>query len=239
MEVWERGGPTAEGGRDGPRSRVTMRKTSLRLFSLFALLTALLGRPVPVAPQDDWAKRNAWQRPEEVMDALGLKPESVVADVGCGSGYFTLCLAHRVGSKGKVYAVDIEWKELSKLSSRATKEGLTQVETILGAKDDPRLPAESLDAILVVNAYHEMLEYDAMMQAFHRALKPQGLLCIIEKVDRMGEPRATYQDRHTLPEEIVHEDAARNRFHFLREESGFNNPDGDKFYFLIFEKPKS
>lgn len=214
--------------------RTEKRRRSL-LHVLF--LAVLVARPPVLGAQDDWAKRDVWQRPEEVMDALGLKPGSQVGDVGCGAGYFTFRLAARVGPQGRVYAVDIEEKELAKIRLRAAKEWLIQVEALLGDTHDPRLPAETLDAILIVNAYHEMRDFDPMMQAFYRALKPGGLLGIIDKVATLGQPRKNYHERHTMPAEIVHEDAARNGFHFLRNQSGFVNPDHEEFYFLIFDKP--
>ncbi len=198
-----------------------------------------LAQPARFVRQDSGPDRDAWQHPAEVTDALGLRPGNVVADVGCGSGYFTFHLAARVGPQGRVYAVDIDDKELAKIRRRAAKESLTQIEAILGARDNPRLSAESADAVLVVNAYHEMRDYDAMLQGLYRALKPGGLLGMIEGADHSGQPRSTYYERHRMPEELVREDASGNGFRFLRNERTFIRPDDKKeFYFLIFEKPK-
>ena len=214
------------------------RKVAAIRGPVFLLLAVSAALPHLYPAQDDWKKRDAWQRPAEVMDELGIKPGSVVADVGAGNGYFSFHLAARVGLRGKVYAVDIQDDLLKKIRRRAKKEGVAQIETIPGAADDPRLPAETLDAILVVNAYHEMRKYDAMMKGMYRALKPGGLLGIIEPGDTMGQPRRTYQERHTIPEALVREDAARNGFRFLRETNGFANPNGKRWYFQIFDKPK-
>jgi ubiquinone/menaquinone biosynthesis C-methylase UbiE len=171
------------------------------------------------------------------MDALGIKPGSVVADVGCGDGYFTLHLASRVGPQGKVYGEDIDYKGLSKINHRAYKEHLSQIELILGSAEDPRLPSGALDAILVVEAYHEMDKHDAMLQGMSRALKPGGLLGIIDRNARPRRPRSTYQNQHRIPKELVREDATRNSFQFRREERGFKTPKGKrKYYFLIFQK---
>jgi ubiquinone/menaquinone biosynthesis C-methylase UbiE len=187
--------------------------------------------------QEDWTKRDAWQRPDEVLDALKLKAGSVVADVGAGPGYFTFHLAERVGPQGKVYAVDIQSDVLAQIRSRAEKEKLKQIETVLGAANDPKLPAEQLDAILVMNAYHEFVEYDAMMQGMLRALRPGGLLAIIDAEDKMGEGRKTYQGRHRMPKEMTREDAERNGFRLVKELPGFTNPArGRTYYFLLFEK---
>ncbi len=216
------------------------RKLRTRPKSILLVLAALAWLGFPLAGQDEWAKRDAWQLPAEVMDALGIRAGSVVADVGAGNGYFTFRLASRVGPQGKVYAEDIRDEELAKIRERAKKEGVAQIETILGTPNDPRLPAESLDAILVVNAYHEMKEYDAMLGAMFRALKPGGLLAIIDARAKPGKPRQKYFDDHIMPEQLVREDAARNSFHFLRKEPGFKNSEGKReYYFLIFEKSRA
>ena len=209
-----------------------------RCLSALAFLAALAAASILLRGQDDWSRRDAWQRPAEVMDALGLKPGSVVADVGCGGGYFTFHLAARVGPNGRVYAEDIQENELKKIHDRASREKLQQIETIHGTESDPHLPAGALDAILVVNAYHEMIRFDPMMSAFFRALKPGALLAIIDAQDAPGQPRKDYQDRHTLPAQLVREDAARAGFHFERELAGFHSPDRDRdFYFLLLSKP--
>ena len=173
------------------------------------------------------------------MDALGIKAGSVVADVGAGEGYFTFHLAERVGPEGRVYAEDVDDKPLGKIRERVTKKGLKQVETILGTQKNPRLPKNSLDAILVVNAYHEMRKYDAMLRRMYAALKPGGRLAIIDHEDQPGKPRKTYFHDHRLPEELVRQDTARNAFRFLRKENDFVTLDGDKWFFVIFEKPQS
>ena len=179
-----------------------------------------------------------WQRPQEVMDALGITVGTVVADVGSGDGYFSFHLAERVGAAGHVYAVDIDQGALKKLREKAEKEKLGQIEIIVGAADDPRLAAESVEVALIVNAYHEMRDYDAMLAALHRALKPGGRLAIIEGAIDGGQKRESYFDRHRVPKEVVREEAERHGFVFLREEKGFTRThDSKQFYFLIFTRP--
>jgi len=195
------------------------------------------------AAQDDkarFAARDAWQRPEEVMDNLDIKSGSVVADVGCGSGYFTFHLAQRVGPAGKVYAEDLNPELLRKIQARIVEEHLTQVETIQGKPDNPYLPAEKLDSILVMNSYHEMKDFNQMLSGMYRALKPGGKLGIIDHEAELGEPRSEYRERHRIPEELVRQDLARNGFRFVRCETGFLSTDTHKkFYFLIFDKAKA
>jgi predicted methyltransferase len=204
-------------------------------------LVACMGAGV-LALQDrsseaNWASRDRWQRPQEVMDELGLAAGSAVADIGAGRGYFTLRLAERVGASGKVYAVDIDENDLRRLGNRAREQGHLQVVIVPSAANDPRLDAASVDAILVVNAYHEMRDYDAMLQGMFRALRPGGRLAIIDEDSEPGKPRSSYHSSHEIPESLVREDAERNGFHFLRRPRGFRNGDGDNWYFLIFEKP--
>jgi predicted methyltransferase len=172
------------------------------------------------------------------MDALEVKAGSAVADVGCGSGYFTFKLAERVGPEGTVYAEDVNAEKVAKVRRRARDEGAAQIRPLEGVAADPRLPDASLDVVLVVNSYHEWREHDKMLRHLLAALKPGGLLAIIDGADEPGKPRTEYYSHHRMPEELVREDAAREGFRFLRKEPGFLRPDQNKdFYFLIFENP--
>ncbi|HKZ51928.1 MAG TPA: class I SAM-dependent methyltransferase [Candidatus Acidoferrales bacterium] len=211
------------------------------MLPLLPLLLCLLASLSLFLPAEDTGPgRDTWQRPQEVMDALGLTAGSVVADVGCGEGYFTFHLAARVTSQGRVYAVDVNEGDLKSIRQRAEREHLPQIQTVLGRSDDPRLPAASLDAALVVNAYHEMRDYDAMLAAIYAALKPGGLLGIIDSPTETGKQRSSYFSRHRVPEEVVREDAVRAGFRFRDKRPGFVRPRGNKeFYFLLFEKPPS
>lgn len=195
--------------------------------------------PHPESSSRARANRNDWQRPHWVMDVLDIEPGDRVADGGAGSGYFTLHLAGRVGWGGKVYAVDIRGDALAGIGRLRQLLNLPQIETVLGEEDDPRLPDNSLDVVLVVNTYHELRAFDRMMQAFLRALKPGGLLALIDADAKTGSPRSAYGDGHRLPAAFVRDDARRNGFRFLRAEPGFTNPDdGAKWYFLVFERPR-
>jgi predicted methyltransferase len=219
-----------------PRNPWWPKRRALTLLEL--VLASVLVCPACPSAQDSGAARDKWQRPQEVMDALAIRAGSAVADVGCGSGYFTFNLAERVGPQGEVYAEDIDADAVAGIRRRAEAEALKQVHSIVGVPDDPRLPAASLDAILVVNSYHEWREYGKMLQHLSEALKSGGLLAIIDGVAEAGKPRAEYYSRHRMPEEIVRKDAASEGFRFVRKEPGFLRPDQKKdFYFLIFEKP--
>lgn len=210
-------------------------------ISVVAERSPLRAAPALSRAQATDAQRDAWQRPEEVMDALGIAAGSAAADVGCGEGYFVMHLAHRVGATGAVYAEDVEDEPLGVVRGKAEKEKLANIHVVHGTPVDPQLPENSLDAILVVNAYHEFLEYDAMMKALLRALKPGGRLGIIDAAGDETRTRSEHQKKHTITEKIVLDDAARNGFRFRSRERGFRRPEESRrdFFFLIFERPAS
>jgi predicted methyltransferase len=181
--------------------------------------------------------RDAWQRPAEVFDALGVKPGHLVADIGCGSGYFTFRLAAQVGVEGKVFAVDIDQKAIDKVRLRKEREKLNQIEPVLGESGDPHLQND-LDSVLIVDSYHEFRDYDQMMRAVFRAMRPGGRLVIIDGEGPAGRPRTEYHRLHTIPAEIVREEIARNGFVFKESRPGLYDAEyGKRMYFLVFEKP--
>jgi predicted methyltransferase len=183
--------------------------------------------------------RDRWQRPAEVFDALALKRGHRVADIGCGFGYFSFRLAAQVSSEGKVFAVDIDPKAIEKVRQRKEREKIEQVEPVLGENNDPRLPGE-LDSVLIVDTYHEFRDWDRMMQAVLRSLKPGGRLVIIDGDGPSGRPRTEYHRLHTIPPELVREEVTRIGFVFKESRPGFYDSEyGKKMYFLVFERPQS
>jgi ubiquinone/menaquinone biosynthesis C-methylase UbiE len=128
----------------------------------------------------DRAERVDEEEPDIAIDALKLQKGETVADVGAGSGYMTVRMARKVGPTGRVYANDIQPEMLTLLGQRLAKEKITNVETVLGAVDDPKLPAGTLDLILMVDVYHEFQQPQAMLRHMHAALKPGGRLVLLE-----------------------------------------------------------
>jgi predicted methyltransferase len=195
-------------------------------------------QPSVFAERDDWRRRDQWQRPADVINALDIGPGDVVADIGSGRGYFSFHLAERVGPTGKVYAQDVDEDTLDSVRKLARKYSYAQSERGAGRPPDPRLPQNALDGALIVNAYHEMRQYDPMLRGIFQALKPGARLAIIDPSDEAGRERKQYQRSHTISPELVREDAERNGFRFLGQESGFHNPERSRdWFFLTFEKP--
>ena len=173
--------------------------------------------------------RDLWQRPDQIMDAMGIADASVVADIGAGSGWFTIRLGRRVGPQGLVYAEDVQPEMINAITRRVQREGLTNVRAVRGQNSDPRLPAGSLDAILVVDAYHEVEDRVTMLSNLARALKPQGRIGVVDfKLDGTG-PGPSPEER--VSPDVVVKDAAKAGLRLLRQE-----PFLPYQYFLIFGK---
>jgi ubiquinone/menaquinone biosynthesis C-methylase UbiE len=173
--------------------------------------------------------RDLWQRPDQVMDAMGIAEASVVADIGAGSGWFTIRLARRVGPQGLVYAEDVQPEMINAITRRVQREGLNNVRPVLGQNSDPRLKARSLDAILIVDAYHEVEDRVTMLANLARALKPQGRIGVVDfKLDGTG-PGPSPEER--VSPDVVVKDAAKAGLRLLRQE-----PFLPYQYLLIFGK---
>jgi predicted methyltransferase len=184
-------------------------------------------------------QRDTWQRPVKVAETLGIRAGSVVADLGAGGGYFTFRLAARVGATGKVYAQDLDDKELAQIRERAEKEKLTQIHTVHGSQEDSKLPELSVDAVLIVDAFHEFTQPDAMMSGIFRALKPGGRLGVIDRTGRLGLKSTDYMERHMLPQEILIGQVMRGGLRLVSFDADFAGPpDETRYYFAVFEKPR-
>ena len=131
----------------------------------------------------DWLvrpEREAEEQPEKALDALKLKPGMVVADIGAGVGYMSLRMAKRVGPSGKVYANDLQPEMLAKLRENAAKAKINNVVTVLGDVSDPKLPANTMDLVLLVDVYHEFSQPQQMLRKIRETLKPDGRLVLLE-----------------------------------------------------------
>lgn len=124
--------------------------------------------------------RDAYQKPAEVVEALGLRSGQVVADIGAGSGYFAVRLAGPVGEAGRVLAVDVDARLLEHLEGRVREASLGNVETILAPPNDPRLPEAGVDLIFFCNVWHHIDDQDGYLAKLRQALKPGGRLVMID-----------------------------------------------------------
>lgn len=176
--------------------------------------------------------RADWQRPDEVVQKLELMPGMEVADLGAGSGYFTVRLARAIGPAGKVYAIDIDSEMLAYLTRRAQEEHLENIQTVLAGPHDPKLPPGSLDLIFICNTLHHISQREKYYPLLVRALKPGGRLVNIDFEKRplpLGPPLEMKIAKEAMIEEV--------------KPAGFRLVKGFDFlkyqYFLVFERPAS
>ena len=132
------------------------------------------------------ARLNRLQPPDQVMDAVGVKPGMAVAEIGAGRGRYVVHLAVRVGESGRVYAEDIDEESLRYCASRCRRWGLGNVHTIVGDATDPRLPAGAVDLIFIISSYGHFSDPVALLRNARSALKPDGVLAIVEWLPRDG-----------------------------------------------------
>jgi ubiquinone/menaquinone biosynthesis C-methylase UbiE len=182
-----------------------------------------------VAMLDD-PRRDAWQKPHEVIEALALEPGEVVADIGSGSGYFTLRLAAHVGEQGRVYAVDIDPEMVRHLNQRLRDAGVRNVFTVLAEPDDPLLPDASVDKVVIVDTWHHIANHASYLAKLERVLKPGGQIVMIDfkKQDLpVGPPLSMKIARADLVRQLA--------------EAGFKLAAEHDFlpyqYFLVFTRP--
>ena len=142
------------------------------------------------------SERELEEEPDKALDALGTLAGLTVADVGAGSGYFTVRLASRVGASGRVYANDLQPEMLKMLAARLSRESVRNVTLIQGAIDHPKLPPASIDLVLMVDVYHEVSEPQKMLRGIRDALKPGGRLVLLEY--RKEDPEVPIRLEHKM-----------------------------------------
>jgi precorrin-6B methylase 2 len=170
------------------------------------------------APWLERSERAQEEKPDLMLAALDIKPGMVIADVGAGTGYHARRLARRTGSKGTVYAVEVQPGMMALLEQHLARHLATNVKPVLGTATDPRLPAASLDLAVMVDVYHE-LEYPyEMLAAIVNALKPGGRLAFVEF--RANDPAVPIKALHTMTEEQVRKEAAVHPLEWVKTERG-------------------
>ncbi len=185
----------------------------MRFFRLIPIVALLAFRVDATAPHRvpanvispasvDWLERSTREeeeRPELVLQAMGLRNGDVVADVGAGSGFYSRRLARAVAPKGLVYANDIQSEMLDALRANAAREKITNIVPILGTETDPKLPRARFDWVLLVDVYHEFQQPKPMLEAIRAALQPRGHVALVE----YRETTAHIRPEHRMSKEQV------------------------------------
>ncbi|HEX6318873.1 MAG TPA: class I SAM-dependent methyltransferase [Burkholderiales bacterium] len=207
---------------------------------LLALSLSLSGPAAAQAPHthqhsfsgaEQWAhvfddpKRDEWQKPHEVIEALALKPDAVVADLGSGTGYFAVQLANMV-PQGRVYGVDVEPDMVKYLAARAKREKRDNLVAVASTPDDPRLP-EKADLVLLVDVYHHIDDRERYFRNLRGSLRPGGRIAVIDF--RMDSPDGPPRAARIAPQRVVDE-LARAGYQVARQHDFLPNQ-----YFLVFQ----
>ncbi len=181
----------------------------------------------------DWldrAERDQEEDPDRAIAVLKLQKGMTVADIGAGSGYMTEKLSKRVGPTGRVYANDIQQGMLDLIARRVAKRKLTNVTPVLGTQDDPRLPLESLDLVLMMDVYHELSQPQLMLRHVRASLKPGGRLVLVEY--RKEDPSLPIKPEHKMSVAEAKLEVEAEGFTLTTK-----NEDLPRQHILIFTRP--
>ncbi len=200
--------------------------------SLFLLVVLLLASCTSLKRcAYEGINRDEWQKPDEVIRGLGIRPGDRIADLGSGGGYFTFRLARATGPTGKVYAVDVDEGMNDYVANRARQEGHSNIEVILAKPDDPLLPESGADIIFTTNTYHHLENRPAYFANASKYLRRDGRIAII---DFSGKQWFEFLGGHYTPAEVIKREMKEAGYH-LQKEFDFL----PKQYFLIFSKSGS
>ena len=188
--------------------------------------------------ESDWDERDQWMDVDRIMELADVQEGHHVADIGCHEGYFSIHLSRRVGARGKVYAVDVRDDRLEELNKNAKERGLYNITTIIGSYDDPKLPENELDLVVIMDSYHEMKEYMTILGHVKKSLKPDGKILILEKLKSHARSKSRKEQTaaHTLSPKYVKEELQEAGFRVIEHVDNMgqweNNPS-KKIWVLV------
>lgn len=187
-----------------------------------------------------WEDRDRWQKAEDIIKQLLLTDGSRVADIGSHEGYLAVKLAKVVGLKGLVYAVDIEQSKLDQLATNLESRNITNVIPVKGEHDNPKLLG-NLDAVVILDTYHEMTYHDEILRHVKTALKPGGRLVLCEAIAaaRRKSARPDQEKKHELGMQYALDDLKKAGFTILRQVDPFvdrSKEKGDKMWLIVAKK---
>ncbi len=181
--------------------------------------------------------RDQWQHPSEILEALHLKSGDTVADLGAGAGYFTLKLSPLVGKSGKVLAIDVRTFPLLFVWIRTLRRGEYNVKLIQGEPENSRLP-DRVNAVLVVNTYHELTARPKILDQISRCLVPGGRLVIVDRGPPEAGQRSAAPEGHELPLSSAEHDVSQAGFDVLQRNEDFVQPPADSAWWMIVARKR-
>ncbi len=217
-----------------------MRKLLFLILILASLSSFSQDQWKDVYRESGWTQRDAWQKPQELIKQLNIKNGSKVADIGCHEGYMTFKLANEVGDEGNVFAVDVSQDKLDKLKAHIDQRKVNNITLVKGDYDNPKLP-DQLDAVIILDAYHEMDDHDQILQHVKAALKPGGRLVLCEPIaeERRKLTRSEQEKKHELGMSFAIADLEKAGFKILTKKDPFADREkikGDKMWLIVATK---
>ncbi|MEM8847829.1 MAG: class I SAM-dependent methyltransferase [Bacteroidota bacterium] len=209
---------------------------------LFSFLCTLLISTLSLAQytSGDWESRDKWMKTDSLLNMAEVSAGQVVADLGCHEGYLSMHLAKKVKNDGRVYAVDVRDDRLATLRENANARNLTNIITILGDYDNPKLPEGALDCVFVIDTYHEITAYKKVLNHIRKSLKPGGQVMILEKLkDRIiGKSREEQVSAHSLAMHYVEKELQQSGFAIVSkiENHGLWEKEKDKQMWVLLAK---
>jgi len=149
----------------------------MRLYKFIVILLSFIITPFFLFAQG----RERWQDPEAIMDSAGIKPGKIIGEIGAGDGYFTFKMRNRIGPQGHIFANDIVQSELDKIDRECRRENIHNITTVLGKNDDPLLPKDTLDVVIMVYAFHHIENPVLFLNNLRKRLKPGTPVVIVER----------------------------------------------------------
>jgi ubiquinone/menaquinone biosynthesis C-methylase UbiE len=162
----------------------------------------------------DREEREREEQPQKAIAQFNLKPGMMVGDVGAGTGYYSIRMAQLVGPAGMVYANDIQRGMLDKLTAKAAEAHISNIVTVLGSESDPKLPADKLDLVVLVDVYHELSQPQRMLRGIRGSLKPGGRLVLLEY--RKEDPSVPIRPEHKMSVADVKAEVIPEGFNFSK-----------------------
>ena len=186
------------------------------------------------------AQRDQWQHPTAVIQALNLKPGDIAVDLGCGSGYFSVRLSPVVGKSGSVLAEDIRRFPLAFLWFRKVLRNERNVKVLHGEPNDPHLPTQGVNAVLIANTYHEFTDPQSILSHASRSLISGGRLVVVDRQPASGLGfRETATTLHAISSEQVENDLRHAGFEIVGRQDRFieNDPSNENWWLITARKP--
>lgn len=216
-------------------------KNTLLLFIVFTCSTSavIFGQYA----EEDWAARDEWMNVPDLIELLAVDIGDEVADIGCHEGYFSFHLSEKVGDNGKVYAVDVAEYRIDALKEHIKNKKVRNITPILGEYDNPKLPVTSLNAVMLMDTYHEIEAHRTVLSHIKNALKSNGRLLVLEKLKKhaIGKSRKEQVTAHTLSANFVRKELEEAGFKILEYVDDFGNwkNESDKQMWILVATPQN